>query len=197
MIRALSTPLSAHSWTLRLVQDGGALSWAEVNAGLMSDAVLRAVLTDALLAVPFGAIYWEARPVGPDDREAPFESVVLDAPGLTRVRADGAPFAGPLAGARAPEVRAFPNLAGDAELVVPAPGDDVEGYPHLSAFLRHAPTTQTHALWIEVGRAVDRWLTTRRSRVWVSTAGLGVSWLHVRLDSRPKYVKWGPFRSVR
>ena len=31
------------------------------------------------------------------------------------------------------------------------------------------------------------------SPVWVSTAGMGVSWLHVRFDSRPKYYRWGEY----
>ena len=30
--------------------------------------------------------------------------------------------------------------------------------------------------------------------VWTSTSGLGVYWLHVRLDSRPKYYQHQPFK---
>ena len=30
--------------------------------------------------------------------------------------------------------------------------------------------------------------------VWLSTAGAGVPWLHVRLDDRPKYYGFGPYR---
>ena len=29
--------------------------------------------------------------------------------------------------------------------------------------------------------------------VWLSTAGLGVGWLHVRLDDRPKYYRHAPY----
>ncbi len=189
-----AAPLDARAWSLRVETRGAAARWAEVAAGLARDPALGDALTEALLAAPFEAVFWEARPVGPDERDAAFESVVLAAPGLAREPADGASFAAPLAGARAPEVRCFPNLSGDAELVVPAPGDAPGGYPHLTAFLRRAPAAQVLALWGELGRAIDRWHETRRSRVWVSTAGLGVAWLHVRLDSRPKYVKWGPYR---
>jgi hypothetical protein len=28
---------------------------------------------------------------------------------------------------------------------------------------------------------------------WLSTAGLGVIWLHLRLDSRPKYYSYRPY----
>lgn len=196
MTRAVTTKQGERACLVRF-ERGALLSWAEVMAGLVTDAGLRETLTEAILAAPFAAVYWEARPVDDADRDGVFECVVLDAPGLARERADGRPFAQPLGGARAPEVRAFANLSGDAELVVPAPGEDVEGYPHLATFLRRAPAEQVHALWTEVGHAVTRWLKIRGTRVWVSTAGLGVAWLHVRLDSRPKYVKWAAYRSMR
>jgi hypothetical protein len=32
--------------------------------------------------------------------------------------------------------------------------------------------------------------------VWLSTAGAGVSWLHVRLDDRPKYYQFEPYRHL-
>jgi hypothetical protein len=31
--------------------------------------------------------------------------------------------------------------------------------------------------------------------VWLSTAGAGVAWLHIRLDDRPKYYGYTPFRA--
>jgi hypothetical protein len=31
-------------------------------------------------------------------------------------------------------------------------------------------------------------------RRWLSTSGLGVSWLHMRLDSTPKYYNWQPYK---
>mgnify|MGYP000349554112 CR=1 FL=1 len=182
--------IDERAWRLRC---GSA--WGEVAAGLVHDAAIRDALTEGILATPFAAVFWEALPVAPTERAVAFECMVLAAPGLAQIEADGTAFAGPLAGARAPEVRAFANLSGDAELVVPAPGE--APYPHLAAFLRAAPTEQVHALWREVGRAVERWLTTRGTRVWVSTAGLGVPWLHVRLDGRPKYVKWAAYRAMR
>ncbi|MFY0533025.1 DUF6940 family protein [Nannocystis pusilla] len=32
--------------------------------------------------------------------------------------------------------------------------------------------------------------------VWLSTSGSAVPWLHVRLDARPKYYVFGPYRAV-
>jgi hypothetical protein len=41
---------------------------------------------------------------------------------------------------------------------------------------------------------IERRLATARDRFWVSTSGLGVPWVHVRLDERPKYFQFGPYR---
>jgi hypothetical protein len=32
------------------------------------------------------------------------------------------------------------------------------------------------------------------SPVWLSTSGLGVYWLHVRLDTHPKYYQYQPYK---
>ena len=60
-------------------------------------------------------------------------------------------------------------------------------------FLRDAPKTQVDAFWRSVGRAMhDRVSSTP---TWLSTAGMGVSWLHLRLDSRPKYYRHEPYKT--
>ena len=67
---------------------------------------------------------------------------------------------------------------------------------HFASFLRGGSREQTHELLRAVGAAVD----ARMSEVddgarplWVSTSGSGVSWLHVRLDERPKYYTFQPY----
>jgi protoheme ferro-lyase len=44
---------------------------------------------------------------------------------------------------------------------------------------------EVHEIWRLVAEAVEARLGS--APMWLSTAGLGVHWLHVRLDSRPKY----------
>lgn len=58
--------------------------------------------------------------------------------------------------------------------------------------MRQAPEPQKHALWQRVGAAMQRRLSAKP--VWLSTAGAGVPWLHVRLDDRPKYYGHAPYR---
>ena len=74
----------------------------------------------------------------------------------------------------------------------PATFADVSVYGHLAAFVRLAPERQRQALWQSVGEAMARRVSTKP--VWLSTAGAGVSWLHLRLDDKPKYYGYAPYR---
>jgi hypothetical protein len=64
---------------------------------------------------------------------------------------------------------------------------------HLAAFVRSASADVIDDLWSSVGRAVARRRAAKPDPVWISTAGLGVYWLHVRLDDRPKYYRHRAF----
>lgn len=114
---------------------------------------------------------------------------------LERISPDPESFLTVLQAAGASDlVASFPNMGGDAILVVPKPQVGRVGYGHLGTFLRAAPEKQQHALLETLGRAVEVCLRRPGSRLWISTAGLGVPWLHIRLDSRPKYYKHQPYR---
>ncbi|MFE4105063.1 DUF6940 family protein, partial [Almyronema epifaneia] len=62
---------------------------------------------------------------------------------------------------------------------------------------RSAPTQQVHALWATVGRRASQLLNEQgRQPLWISTSGLGVYWLHVRLDTFPKYYRHLPYQAM-
>ena len=99
-------------------------------------------------------------------------------------------------------VAVFKNLGGDSELIAPCPlpsvtassSSSLEHNAHLMAFLQGAPPAMVMSLFGAVADTMVRSLATRASTpVWMSTSGAGVSWLHVRLDSRPKYYQYAPF----
>jgi hypothetical protein len=90
-------------------------------------------------------------------------------------------------------IAVFENLRGDATLIVPEPPADGAQYPHLQAFLQSADWTTADELWSRVADAAFKRLK-RDQHVWVSTAGLGVPWLHFRIDTRPKYICHVPYR---
>lgn len=149
------------------------------------DEIFRSFFVSLLAEAPFTAYRWETPPVAATNLDRPFEFALLNSPGLA-VPPDPSAFASHFEsdeGRRG--VIVFPNLAGDAELIVPLQRGPISAYAHIAAFSREAPADQRHALWVAVGAEMEKRIGDRP--VWLSTAGGAVPWLHVRLDSRPKY----------
>jgi len=136
------------------------------------------------------AFYWELPPLTTAALENPAEFVLIDAPGIARMPPEPEPFAAHFASAE-DDIAVFPNLGGDALLVVPCPRAAADVYPHFATFLRRAPASQRRSLWRRTATAVLEWIGD--TPIWLSTAGGGVAWLHLRIDSRPKYYSYRPY----
>lgn len=173
-----------------LLADGRPATYGDFLDGLCQSAALRRLLVESLAAAPFDAFRWETPCVSASTLARPFEFVMLDSPGLAP-RPEPEVFAHHFPRA-VDGVVSFENLGGDARLVVPTPATEEVAYNHLARFVRHAPAAQHDALFRVVGEQMQQ--RVRRKPVWLSTAGAGVSWLHVRLDDRPKYYGHGPYR---
>jgi hypothetical protein len=181
--------------TLRysVIHDARPATYSDVLEAWRSDASVREWFNGLLADVTFNAFRWETPPVTTTTLGKTFEFVVLDSPGLAG-NADPSAFREHLDQQLRAEVISFSNLGGDATMVVPRELASRSVYGHVAAFVRHAPESQKHALWKVVGEAMARHINARP--VWLSTAGGGVPWLHVRLDDRPKYYGFAPFRTA-
>jgi len=177
-----------------LLRGGTTVSWTDVLDAWRSDCDFRTWFNALLARAPFEAFRWETPPVTSASASQPFEFVLLDSPGLARA-ADAGAFAEHFRSKSAPDIVSFPNLGGDAIMIVPRPIAAPSAYGHVAAFVRHAPESQQQSLWRAVGEAMTRRISTKP--VWLSTAGGGVSWLHVRLDDRPKYYGFAPYAVTR
>ena len=174
----------------RVLRDGESLSFEEVAALLQQDPDFQIWFTDLLKNAPMEAYFWETPPVAKSNFDRDFEYVLVDAPSLTRLRANSSPFRSHFNRARQGIVR-FHNLGKDAVLVAPVPRSQDDPYAHLAGFLRSAPQTQINSLWYRTFKSLKEMLST--SAIWVSTSGLGVAWVHMRLDSVPKYYNHRPY----
>jgi hypothetical protein len=184
--------LAAGTTRLAFDERGKPLSRDRVRALLAEEAAFRSFFARTLADVPYDAFFWECPPTTRAAQHAPFECVLIDAPPLARIRADHSDFDPRFESSPGLDVLAFPNLGRDATLVVPAPRTSDDAYGHLGAFVRRAPATQIDALFSLLARTIDARLSS--APLWVSTAGLGVAWLHVRLDARPKYYRHAPYK---
>ncbi len=177
---------------VRIMCDGKPVSYAEIIERWQSDGVFRDFFVRLLADAPYGAYLWETPPITRLSSTRAFEFVIVDSPDLARLIPDPEAFAPHFeATDTGQEVAVFSNLGGDALLVAPTPQAPLIAYPHLAAFARTAPTEQQHTFWRTVGSTVADRLADRP--LWLSTNGLGVAWLHARLDSRPKYYSFEPY----
>lgn len=176
----------------RLMVDGKALRARDLFAGLRDSPSVRASFRALLAAARFEAFFWETPALDASRLDAPYEHVVLDARRLAETRADPSAFAEHFSGGE--DVVVFPSLRGDATLVVPCPPEDRarrRAYAHLASFVREAEPGRVDALLEALGEAVLA--RVGDEPVWVSTSGLGVPWLHVRIDTVPKYYQHRPY----
>ncbi len=168
------------------------LSVGEAIALWRDEAAFRDAFIAALAATLWPAFFWEMPPLIRATLSRPFECALIRSDALARMRADDSDFAMRL---RGPDtIAVFPNLSGDAFLIAPRRIANAECYGHIAAFLRAAPRDQRHALLQTLAREIEVRLAALPYRFWVSTSGLGVPWVHVRLDSAPKYYQHRPYR---
>ncbi len=169
------------------------VSYAEIIRQWQDNSDFRAFFIDLLLNSPFAAFRWETPPVTMATVDQPFEFVLIDSPEIS-LDPDPTAFAEHFEKADVGGVVAFPNLGGDAILIAPCPVVARSDYGHLAVYLRNSHVRQQHLLWELVGAAMQRRISSKP--VWLNTAGGGVAWLHVRLDDRPKYYGYAPYRNA-
>ncbi|MCB9295404.1 MAG: hypothetical protein H6559_20115 [Lewinellaceae bacterium] len=139
----------------------------------------------------FNSYVWETPPVSTDNIEQPFEFVILNTPKSSSLPdyetyKEYYDLSGPNHG-----VVSFPNLGHDATLVVPSPYRKDANYCGLPEFFLEAPIKQQQSIWKVVAHQMK--LLLNEKPIWLSVAGGGISWLHIRLDSIPKYYRYSKY----
>ena len=90
-----------------------------------------------------------------------------------------------IAASKNKNVTSFPNLSGDTILVIPMPRKG-KNFAHLKLFMETASKLQKKALFKEVTRVARKLLCTHR-KIYISTHGFGIDYMHVRIGPIPKY----------
>ncbi len=143
-----------------------------------------------LKASSYTGYFWEVKPVNEQTLDQPFEFVLVESARIAQKKPDPRPFMEHLD--KVSLAAAFPNLGKNAQLIAPAISGNPKQYAHIAGFARHAPDAQVLAFWQLVGQEFEQAICPENK--WLSTAGFGVNWLHVRIDALPKYYRYQPYK---
>jgi len=178
--------------------------WAELmsQAADAHDPVIAGLL-EVIRSAPFDATYFETPPVTSLTASSqPFEFVLMDAPELHLAASENPDFnafAQKFSQGNDEYAVSFANLHGDALLIAPKPANkrSHNTYAHLSHFCRKAADPQITAVWRLAAKEYLQRIASQKHQsqpVWFSTSGMGIYWLHFRLDSVPKYYTYQPYK---
>jgi hypothetical protein len=150
-----------------------------------------------LADVPFKAYLWKC--VSLDSLSKHFEFNVSNSKKLARVSTKAGPYRKyfKVHGAKTGSVISFMNNNNDTYLIVPYGQRDSKKYRDLASFMRKGSGEQIDKLWKIFGGEVLRIYnarypvfpskSTENKPLWINTHGLGIYWLHLRIDIKPKY----------
>lgn len=159
---------------------------------LKEESSFRSFYNEFLIGLGFDAFFWENKPMLNSNLDAEYECNVINTDFLAGKSPDVQTFRSYFKEDR--EVVTFPNLGKDATLIAPCPVDQNRGYAHIGTFIREAPVAQIQAFWKRVGQ--EMLSEMKDDPRWLSTSGLGVFWLHARIDSVPKYYQTKAYKQV-
>lgn len=188
----ITTEDSSKIRKIKITQSGVVCSFRTLIHLWKTNRAFRIFYNELLVTSPYEAFYWEVAPMVIDRLDDPFEFVLIDSQPLKNIAADSSAFRSYFTADQA--VVSFWNLGKDAKLVVPCPRKADHHYGHLANFVRSGATEQIDVFWQMIGQEYEQLLGEEIK--WLSTAGLGVSWLHIRIDSRPKYYRYRPYKTM-
>ena len=137
------TGYQGYSYTL--LKGNQVMTFSEVIENWQTNNDFISFYLNILIACPYPAFYWEVRPISKNSLAEAFEFVLINSSPLANKRADSQAFKYNFRSNQF--VAVFPNLGGDAQLIVPCPIAPIEHYTHLASFVRHAPKEQLFAFW--------------------------------------------------
>ncbi len=185
--KQILSPETTKYW---LLENGKILSYHSWINLLKTSTDFTDFFTEILKTSGHSAFFWEVKPTNQNNVNENFEFVLVKSNSLPRITADEHTFQKYFT--KEEKVVSFSNLGGDADLVVPTPLSAPDHYAHLATFVRNAPAEQISAFWNKTATIYGQKIG--KETIWLSTAGLGVSWLHVRIDIRPKYYRFQDYK---
>lgn len=159
---------------------------------LTNSEEFRTFYNQFLADLNFEAFFWENKPLTDQTLNDEYECNIINTDFLAGRSPDSQTFSDYFS--ENENVVTFPNLAKDAGLIVPCPKKENSSYTHIGNFVRKAGKDQIDDLWKVTGSETLRSIDSKPR--WLSTSGLGVFWLHIRIDTIPKYYQTSEYKKM-
>ena len=187
-LKKFATPLGGMEFGLRI--SGRELTYADVLRIMdVEPALWHTLLKGAVLACnDSSAVFMEWPRITQHTITAPFRCALTGTNELAGVKPN--PKAFNIDSEH--EVVITPNLSGDAMLVIPSL-QAKRDYSHLRAFLENCTDQRLIEIYWKNTANQIRQAVKRTGYTWVSTHGLGIPWLHIRISTVPKYYVHGAY----
>jgi hypothetical protein len=176
----------------RILHGEKVLSFQEFIDLLISSEKFRLYFNELLVTNKFNAYFFEVKPISINSIAQDFEFVLVNSISLSKIKSDNSAFIQHLSTLE--PVVSFYNLNKDALLIVPNELSNIKYYAHLALFVRNATINQINKFWQTVGIKYQQ--SIKDKPIWLSTSGLGVYWLHMRIDTKPKYYSYSKYKVI-
>lgn len=186
-----ATNITENVQKISILQEGQPISYRQLLALWKNNTYFIDCFNSFLANIEFTAYFWESIPVNNASLDNAYQFVVTGNPSLAQLSCDPSPFANQFKATNT-SIATFQNLGGDAWLVSPNANFSQQSYPHIAAFCRLAPQSLVTQLWQTVAQQLET--AIHQNPIWLSTSGLGVSWVHIRIDTQPKYYSYLPYQ---
>lgn len=173
-------------------EDGNRISNQHFLEFLRDSQSFRNFYNSFLADSDYDAFFWENKPMTDQNLGEDYECNILNSDFLASRSPDSKTFSQYFD--KNKKVVTFPNLGNDAELIVPCPKKENSCYTHIGSFVRKADDDQIDDFWKITGRETLKAIDSKPK--WLSTSGLGVFWLHARIDTIPKYYQTKEYKRV-
>ncbi|CAA6801635.1 MAG: Unknown protein [uncultured Aureispira sp.] len=192
MFQYIEKVLAKNTFQFQIKQADLLLTFEQVILLWKTSKDFRLFYTQMLREVPFAAFFWENQAITNATLQQNYTFVIVGTTAFNGKKPNPKPFQAYFLAQK--EIVCFPNLDKTARLIVPSPNSVKETYTHLGNFIRNAPYRQIDAFWEQIGLEMEQGISEQP--LWLSTSGLGVYWLHARLDQRPKYYTHAPYKNL-
>lgn len=188
--------ISKNETVYKLFQNDERVSFEYFLILLTTKPAFRKLFNAVLSKSPFDAFFFECPGVNNKTvKTTLFEFVLINSKQLANIKVNSDPFEMYLNKCKK-SATYFKNLSKTTELIIPCRlYKNTQQYAHLANFCRMGETRQQNMFWKLVGTKMLELLKSKTC-IWLSTSGLGVHWLHIRLDQKPKYYNYVKYKKL-